>query len=600
MQSSEIHVIDNIEVHICVGTAGVASGAFEVLAAFKDEFDKMGLSKSNVKERVCRAKATGCRGLCSRDVLVDVVIPGKDTVTYEHVTLEMIPDIIEKHILQGETVTKWAAKQDYYNFYKLQERNVLSICGLVDPEDIDDYIRLGGYSAIQKVLKSMTPEDVIEEVKKSGVRGRGGAGFPAGIKWTFCRQSPGDVKYLICNSDEGDPGAFMDRSVIEGNPHVVIEGMLIAAYAIGCSEGYIYCRAEYPLAIKRVKIALKVAEERGYLGEKILGYDFNFKIHLKEGAGAFVCGEETALLASIEGERGMPRSRPPFPAVRGLWGKPTNVNNVETLANLPLIINKGASWYASIGTEKSKGTKIFALAGKVKSTGLVEVPMGVTLRQLIFDVGGGIPNRRKFKAVQLGGPSGGCLPESLLDTPVDYDSLVAAGAMMGSGGAVVMDETNCMVNIAKFFLTFTQRESCGKCIPCRIGTKTMLDMLEKISSGNGEDGDIELLENLANDIKTTSLCGLGQTAPNPVLTTIRYFKSEYEEHIHNKKCPARECPNLIDFVVANDRCKKCGICFKVCPVNAITWEKGKVAFIDKGKCVKCRECIVNCPFNAID
>ncbi len=596
----DTNTMDNIEVHVCVGTAGVASGAFEVISAFDKEFEKRGLKNAKTVGKPCKTKGTGCRGLCSRDVLVDILIPSKQPVTYEHVTPMIVPEIVERHIIGGEVYTKSVAKKDYYDFYSLQQRNVLEICGKVDPEDIDDYIRLGGYSAIKKVLLEMKPEEVIEEVKKSGLRGRGGAGFPTGVKWTFCRNTPGDRKYLICNSDEGDPGAFMDRSIIEGNPHCVIEGMLLAAYAIGCTDGYIYCRAEYPLAVKRVKIAIKVAEERGFLGKNILGFDFNFNIHLKEGAGAFVCGEETALIASIEGERGMPRSRPPFPAVKGLWGKPTNVNNVETLANLPLIIKRGSDWYGTIGTEKSKGTKIFALAGKVKSTGLVEVPMGITLRQLIFDVGGGIQKRRKFKAVQLGGPSGGCLPESLLDTPVDYDSLLAAGAMMGSGGAVVMDDTNCMVNIAKFFLTFTQRESCGKCIPCRIGTKVMLDMLENITRGEGKDGDIELLGSLANEIKTSSLCGLGQTAPNPVLTTIRYFRSEYEEHIYNKRCPAKECPELIDFIVADDRCKKCGICFKVCPVSAITWEKGRAAYIDKNKCVKCRECIVNCPFNAID
>ncbi|MEF3255303.1 MAG: SLBB domain-containing protein, partial [Deferribacterales bacterium] len=452
---------DVIEVHVCMGTAGVASGGHEVMDAFAAEFEKEGI-KATVKERNCKVKATGCRGLCARDVLVDIHLPGMDAITYEHVTPEMVPVIVQEHILNGQVVDKWAAKKDYYDFYKLQKRYVLKNCGKVDPEDIDDYIAHGGYEAIKKVLKEMTPEQVIEEVKKSGLRGRGGGGFPTGIKWGFCRASKGDLKYLICNADEGDPGAFMDRSIIEGNPHVVIEGMLIAAYAIGCREGYIYCRAEYPLAIKRVKKAIKIAEGRGFLGKNILGTDFEFHLHLKEGAGAFVCGEETALIASIEGERGMPRSRPPFPAVRGLWGKPTNVNNVETFANLPLIILDGADFYAAMGTEKSKGTKIFALSGKVKSTGLVEVPMGITVRQLIFDVGGGIAKKRKFKAVQLGGPSGGCLPESLLDTPIDYDSLIAAGAMMGSGGVVVMDETNCMVNVAQFFLTFTQRESCGK------------------------------------------------------------------------------------------------------------------------------------------
>lgn len=593
------YVLDKYEVHVCMGTAGVAAGGVEVMEAFKKAFEDANLPVE-VKERNCKVKATGCRGLCARDVLVDIYVPGKDAVTYERVTAEMVPTIVQEHIVGGEIVAKWAAKKDYYEFYEHQKRYVLRNCGKVDPESIDDYIAHGGYEAIKKVLNEMTPEQVIEEVKKSGLRGRGGGGFPTGLKWTFCRNSPGELKYLICNADEGDPGAFMDRSIIEGNPHNVIEGMLIAAYAIGCKEGYIYCRAEYPLAIKRVKKAIKVAEERGFLGKNILGTDFEFHLHLKEGAGAFVCGEETALIASIEGERGMPRPRPPFPAVKGLWGKPTNVNNVETFANIPMIILNGADWYASIGTEKSKGTKIFALSGKVKSTGLVEVPMGVTVRQLIFDVGGGIPKKRKFKAVQLGGPSGGCLPESLLDTPIDYDSLIAAGAMMGSGGVVVMDETNCMVNVAHFFLTFTQRESCGKCIPCRIGTKTMLDILERITKGEGREGDIELLESLGNDIKVSSLCGLGQTAPNPVLTTIRYFRDEYEAHIKEKRCPSRECTELIKFEVQEDACKKCGICFKVCPVNAITWEKGAFAYIDKSKCVKCRECILNCPFNAID
>ena len=582
-----------------MGTAGVASGGEAVMAALNSEFEKRGLTNTDVKERNCKAKQTGCRGLCARDVLIDVYVPGKGPVTYEHVTAEMVPTIVEEHIVGGEVVTKWAAKKDYFEFYDKQKRYVLNDCGKVDPDSLEDYIAHGGYDALKKTLK-MTSEEVIDEVKKSGLRGRGGGGFPTGLKWTFCRNSPGDLKYLICNADEGDPGAFMDRSIIEGNPHAVIEGMLIAAYAIGCKEGYIYCRAEYPLAIKRVKKALVDAEKAGYLGDNVLGSGFEFHLKLKEGAGAFVCGEETALIASIEGERGMPRSRPPFPAVKGLWQKPSNVNNVETFANLPVIILNGADWYANIGTEKSKGTKIFALSGKVKSTGLIEVPMGITVRELIFEVGGGIPKKRKFKAVQLGGPSGGCLTEAHLDTKIDYDSLIAAGAMMGSGGVVVLDETNCMVNVAQFFLTFTQRESCGKCIPCRVGTKTMLDILDRITAGKGKEGDIERLEALANDIKISSLCGLGQTAPNPILTTIRYFRDEYEAHIYKQKCPARECPELIEFVVVDERCKKCGICKKVCPVDAITWEKGQYAYIDKAKCVKCRECIVNCPFNSID
>ncbi|GAB1535905.1 NADH-quinone oxidoreductase subunit NuoF [Geovibrio sp. ADMFC3] len=591
--------VEQIEVHVCMGTAGVASGGEAVMAALNSEFEKRGLTNTDVKERNCKAKQTGCRGLCARDVLIDVYVPGKGPITYEHVTAEMVPTIIEEHIVGGEVVTKWAAKKDYFEFYDKQKRYVLNDCGKVDPDSLEDYIAHGGYDALKKTLK-MTSEEVIDEVKKSGLRGRGGGGFPTGLKWTFCRNSPGDLKYLICNADEGDPGAFMDRSIIEGNPHAVIEGMLIAAYAIGCKEGYIYCRAEYPLAIKRVKKALVDAEKAGYLGDNVLGSGFEFHLKLKEGAGAFVCGEETALIASIEGERGMPRSRPPFPAVKGLWQKPSNVNNVETFANLPVIILNGADWYANIGTEKSKGTKIFALSGKVKSTGLIEVPMGITVSELIFEVGGGIPKKRKFKAVQLGGPSGGCLTEAHLDTKIDYDSLIAAGAMMGSGGVVVLDETNCMVNVAQFFLTFTQRESCGKCIPCRVGTKTMLDILDRITAGKGKEGDIERLEALANDIKISSLCGLGQTAPNPILTTIRYFRDEYEAHIYKQKCPARECPELIEFVVVDERCKKCGICKKVCPVDAITWEKGQYAYIDKAKCVKCRECIVNCPFNSID
>ncbi|MDY3868802.1 MAG: NADH-quinone oxidoreductase subunit NuoF, partial [Pyramidobacter sp.] len=452
--------------------------------------------------------------------------------------------------------------------------------------------------ALGKVLTTMTPEQVIEEMQKSGLRGRGGAGFPTGMKWMFCAKSPGPKKYIICNADEGDPGAFMDRSLLEGDPHAILEGMAIGAYAIGSDEGYIYCRAEYPLAIARLKTAIAAAEEAGLLGDNILGTGFNFRVHIKEGAGAFVCGEETALMASIEGRRGMPKPRPPFPAVSGLWGKPSNINNVETFGNVPLIFREGAEEYAKFGTEKSKGTKVFALTGKINNTGLAEVPMGITMREIIFDIGGGIIGGKKFKAVQIGGPSGGCMPEHLLDTPVDYDSLIAAGAMMGSGGLVVMDEDTCMVDVARFFLKFTQSESCGKCTPCREGTKRMLEILEAITEGRGKEGDIERLENLAKSIKAGALCALGQTAPNPVLSTIRYFRDEYEAHIRDKKCPAGACKALIGYKIT-DGCKGCGLCQKSCPTGAIIGEAREIRAIDPSKCVKCGQCIAKCPFKAI-
>jgi NADH:ubiquinone oxidoreductase subunit F (NADH-binding)/NAD-dependent dihydropyrimidine dehydrogenase PreA subunit len=444
----------------------------------------------------------------------------------------------------------------------------------------------------------MTPEQVIEEIKKSGLRGRGGAGFPTGMKWQFCHQAKGDKKYIICNADEGDPGAFMDRSVLEGDPHAVLEGMAIGAYAIGADEAYMYVRAEYPLAIKRLEIAIAQAEEMGLLGDNIFSSGFNLKIHIKKGAGAFVCGEETALMASIEGRRGMPRPRPPFPANSGLWGKPTNINNVETWANVPQIIVKGADWYRSMGTEKSTGTKVFALTGKINHTGLAEVPMGITMREIIFDIGGGIPNGKKFKAVQIGGPSGGCLPESMLDTPVDYDSLTKVGAMMGSGGLVVMDETTCMVDVAKFFLNFTQSESCGKCTPCREGTKRMLEILTRITEGQGTENDLVVLEDLANNVKATALCGLGQTAPNPVLSTLKYFRDEYEAHIKEKRCPAGACQKLARYMIT-DACKGCGLCARNCPVHAISGEPKKKHVIDQTMCIKCGTCMTNCPFKAI-
>lgn len=484
-------------------------------------------------------------------------------------------------------------------FYKKQVRVALRNCGTVNPEKIDEYIARGGYESLEKVLFEMTSEQVIDEVTKSGLRGRGGGGFPTGVKWGFCHKSPGDLKYLICNADEGDPGAFMDRSVLEGDPHSLIEGMAIAAYAIGCREGYIYCRAEYPLAIKRLKIAIAQGEELGLLGDHILGGEFSFHLHIKEGAGAFVCGEETALMGSIEGRRGMPRVRPPFPAVKGLFGKPSNINNVETYANIAEIIKRGAAWFAGMGTEKSKGTKVFALVGKINNTGLVEVPMGITIKEIIYDIGGGIIDGKAFKGVQIGGPSGGCIPAQLMDTPVDYDSLIAAGAMMGSGGLVVMDETTCMVDLARFFLNFTQSESCGKCTPCREGTKRMLEILTRICDGKGVPEDIDTLERLGRVIKATALCGLGNTAPNPVLSTLRYFRNEYEAHIFEHRCPAHNCTALLTFSIDKDNCTGCGRCKKACPAGAITGEKKEPHEIDPEKCIKCGTCFDKCKKDAV-
>ncbi len=588
---------EKIKVLICQGTGGLASGAKAVGEAFEAEFEKQGV-EGKIGKR-CDVIGTGCRGLCANDVLVDIVMPGAEAVTYDFVTAELVPQIVEEHVLGNEPIAKKKAGPYYEKFLEKQQRIIFSRCGTVNAESLEDFLAHKGFEGIKKAVK-MKPEDVIEEVKRSGLRGRGGGGFPTGVKWSFCKATPGESKYLICNADEGDPGAFMDRSILEGDPYGLIEGMMIAAYAIGCKFGYVYVRAEYPLAIKRLQMAIDTCYEKGFLGKNAMGLGFDFDMRIKAGAGAFVCGEETALMASIEGHRGMSRPRPPFPAVRGLWGKPTNINNVETYANVSYIFYNGADWYSSIGTEGTKGTKIFALTGKVKHTGLVEVPAGTTMKEVIYDVCGGILNNRKFKAVQAGGPSGGCLPTEALDAEVDYDSLIKAGAMMGSGGLVVMDETTCMVDIARFFLNFTRVESCGKCIPCRIGLKIMLEILERITSGEGREGDLELLEDMAYDIKKSSLCGLGQTAPNPVLSTLRYFRHEYEAHIKDKECPSHSCKPLLKFEVVDEACKKCGLCFRVCPVDAVRWEKGQLAIIDKDKCTKCTSCYDACRFMAIE
>ena len=548
---------------ICGGTGCTSSGAAEVIGSFKQE-----LARRKLDEEVL-VVPTGCHGMCEMGPIV-VVYP--EGTFYCKVTASDVPEIVEEHIYKGRPVKRlmyegsgdMPALPHYKDipFYGKQHRIALANCGYINPENIDEYIARGGYEALGKAITSMTPAQVIDEVKASGLRGRGGGGFPTGLKWSFCAAAQGDKKYVICNADEGDPGAFMDRSILEGDPHSVIEGMMLGGYAMGADEGYVYCRAEYPLAIERLKHAITVAEGYGLLGDNIMNSSFSFHLHIKEGAGAFVCGEETALMGSIEGRRGMPRPRPPFPANSGLWGHPTNINNVETWANIPQIVGNGGEWYASMGTEKSKGTKVFALTGKVKHTGLVEVPMGITLREIIFDIGGGILDDKKFKAVQIGGPSGGCLTEEHLETPVSYESLTALGAIMGSGGLVVMDEDNCMVDVAKFFLEFTQKESCGKCVPCREGTKHMLLLLEKITEGKGTMEDLAMLEELAHMVRDMSLCGLGQTAPNPVLTTLRYFKEEYLAHIRDKRCPAGACTALLEYTIIQDLCKKCGICAK--------------------------------------
>ena len=592
------------QILICGGTGCTSSGSARLVERFEELLEQNGLTKE------IKLVHTGCFGLCEAGPVVIVYPEG---AFYSRVKVEDVDEIVSEHLIKGRIVQRLlyhgsvaedntVKALDDVDFYRKQKRVALRNCGVIDPENIDEYIAFDGYKALQKVLTEMTPEEVIDTISKSGLRGRGGGGFPTGKKWAFAAAQPRGPeykKYVCCNADEGDPGAFMDRSVLEGDPHAVLEAMAIAGYAIGSDQGYIYVRAEYPIAVKRLEIAIEQAREYGLLGEDIFGTGFNFNINIRLGAGAFVCGEETALMNSIQGNRGEPWPRPPFPAVRGLFGKPTILNNVETYANVCQIILNGPEWFASMGTERSKGTKVFALGGKINNTGLVEVPMGTTLREIIYEIGGGIPGGKAFKAVQTGGPSGGCLPAHMLDTPVDYDNLIAAGSMMGSGGMIVMDEDNCMVDIARFFLDFTVDESCGKCTPCRIGTRRMLEILNRICEGKGEDGDIERLENLAQNIKATALCGLGQTAPNPVLSTIKQFRHEYEAHIYDKHCPAGVCKKLLNYVIDPEKCRGCTLCARVCPTGSISGKVKEPHVIDPKKCIKCGACMEKCKFGAI-
>jgi NADH:ubiquinone oxidoreductase subunit F (NADH-binding)/(2Fe-2S) ferredoxin/Pyruvate/2-oxoacid:ferredoxin oxidoreductase delta subunit len=578
------------------GTCGQASGSLQIIQAFEEE-----LEKRNLKETI-GMEITGCHGFCEMEPNITIYPEG---IFYKKLQTKDIPEIIEKTILRDQIIpsltyedSKSGRKfslQREIPFYQKQMRLLTENNFRIDPTKIENYIILDGYQALAKVLFDMTSDEVIAEIRVSGLRGRGGAGFSTGKKWEICREASSDLKYIICNADEGDPGAYMDRSLLEGNPHSVIEGLIIGAYAIGATEGFIYVRMEYPLAVKHVTVALDQAKRCGLLGKSILGSEFHFDIHIVQGAGAFVSGEETSLMASIEGRRAFPRQRPPFPAQEGLWRKPTNINNVETWANVPLIINKGANWYSGIGTKTSKGTKIFSLVGKIKNTGLVEVPMGIKLKEIIYDIGGGIKNNKKFKAVQTGGPSGGCIPAQMLDLSIDYDTLTQAGSIMGSGGMIVMDEETCMVDVARYFLNFTQEESCGKCVPCRVGTRQMAEILMRITQGKAEEGDLEQLEELAKTVKTASLCGLGQTAPNPVLTTLRYFRDEYEAHIKEKSCPALVCKDLISYFIEPDKCVGCLLCLKNCPVKAVNGEKKKVHVINQELCVKCGACLDICP-----
>ena len=594
--------MDIVRGHIlcCGGTGCTSSGCNAIIEEMEKQLEANGLTKE------FKVIKTGCFGLCA---LGPIMIVYPEGAFYSRVQVEDVKEIVEEHLLKGRIVKRLLYQEtieednikslNEVDFYKKQMRLALRNCGVIDPENIDEYIAVDGYKALGKVLTEMSREDVIEEIKKSGLRGRGGGGFPTGMKWDFTYKAEGEQKYVACNADEGDPGAFMDRSILEGDPHSIIEAMAIAGYAVGANQGYIYIRAEYPIAVKRLAIAIDQAREYGLLGKNIFDTGFDFDLDIRLGAGAFVCGEETALITSIEGKRGEPRPRPPFPAVKGLWGKPTLLNNVETYANITQIILNGAEWFQTIGTEKSKGTKVFALGGKINNTGLVEIPMGTTLREIVEEIGGGIPNGKKFKAAQTGGPSGGCIPAHLMDTPIDYDSLISIGSMMGSGGLIVMDEDNCMVDIAKFFLEFTVDESCGKCTPCRIGTKRLYELLTKITDGKGTMEDLDKLEELCYSIKESSLCGLGQTAPNPVLSTLRYFRDEYEAHVRDKVCPAGVCKKLVKYSIIADKCKGCSACARKCPVGAITGEIKNPYVIDSDKCIKCGVCIDTCKFGAI-
>jgi NADH-quinone oxidoreductase subunit F len=583
------------KIKVGLGTCGISAGGELVYNKLSEE-----IKSRELEVELCE---TGCIGMCYEEVLVEVEDGDKNFI-YSKVTADKAARIVTDHIENNNPIEEWLIRSSEITaedkFIDNQERIVLRNCGLIDPSSIEDYLERDGYKAIEKTVKEMSPEHVINIISESGLRGRGGGGFPTGLKWKLTYQSINEKKYIICNADEGDPGAFMDRSILEGDPHSVLEGMMIGAYAIGADEAYIYVRAEYPLAIERLRNAIAQAEQKGFIGNNIFGSEFNIKINIKEGAGAFVCGEETALIASIEGQRGVPRLRPPFPAVKGLWGKPTNINNVETFANVPWILLNGAEAYAAFGTEKSKGTKVFALAGKIKRSGLAEVPMGTTINQVVHEIGGGIKDGKQFKAVQMGGPSGGCIPAEMGDLQIDYDELKKTGAIMGSGGMIVLDETTCMVDLAKYFLTFTQNESCGKCTFCRVGTKRMLEILERITEGDGKQGDIELLEDLGNKIIKGSLCGLGQSAPNPVLTTIKYYREEYEAHINNKKCPARNCPSLLTYTIFDENCKGCGLCIKHCPTDAITGEKKQPHEIDQVQCIKCGKCFEVCRLDAVE